>query len=800
MRYAWRSILRMPIVSTVVVVSLAIGIGVNTAVFSWIDAFMLRPLPGVPDAGGFHLVEPRAETGSYPGVSWLEYRDLQAQLRSFRDLLAFRMTAFNVGEAGSVERAYGLFVSGNYFTALQLTPALGRFIRADEALRPGADPVVVVSHEYWRTRFAGDPHALGRTLRVNDRLLTIVGVAPPKFQGTVLGLNFDLWVPATLAPPLLAGSRELEDRSLRGYAVMGRLQPRVSQAQAQAELDEAMRQLARTYPQYNANMTAEVLPFWQAPRGPQRMFARALLTLQAILLVLLLAVCGNTANLLLARASARQREIGMRLALGASRSQVMTLLLTEALMLALGGAAFGAAIAAWATEAMRAVPMISAFPIRLQSSLNGVSLTFAILLGVACGLVFGLAPALQLARIDPQAAIRSGARSAGRSRVRHALMAIEVALAAMVLVAAGLFYRNFTDAHDLDPGFRREGVLLAAYDLSARNLDNAAVREFPARLLDRLRALPSVEAAAIASSVPLDIHGLPLRSFTIEGRAQSPQTPDRALSNVVTAGYFRVMEIPMRAGHDFVDLRDAAAPPQAIVNDEFVRRFVDGGDPRAAVGRRLETRGRTYVIAGVVRTSISESFGEPPTPVMYFSYRDRPAFQGEIHLRTRPGAETLLAPQVERVVHDLDPSLPVYDVRTLGDHIEKNLFLSRIPARIFLVLGPLLLVLASIGIYAVVSYTVSHRTSEIGIRMMLGATGPRVVSQIVGESLRVVAAGAMSGWLVAVMIALHLVRGPMYASVIVGVPAILLLVAGFACWLPARRAAALDPIAALRQD
>jgi macrolide transport system ATP-binding/permease protein len=798
-RHAWRSTRRMPIVSTVVVVSLAIGIGVNTAVFSWMDAVVLRPLAGVPDAGGFQTVEPRAETGSYPGVSWLEYQDLRAQLRSFRDLLAFRMAPFNVGEIGRVERAYGLFVSGNYFSALELTPALGRFIRPDDAIRPGAEPIVVISHQYWRTRLAGDARALGRTLRVNDRLLTIVGVAPPKFQGTVLGLNFDLWIPATLAGPLLAGSRELEDRSLRGYIAMGRLQPHVSHGQAQAELDETMRQLARTYPQDNANMTADVLPFWQAPRGPQRMFARALMTLQAILLVLLLAVCGNTANLLLARASARQREIGMRLALGATPWRVLRLLLTESMLLAIGGVAFGAAIGAWATDALRAVPMISGFPIRLQTSLNGLSLTFAILLGLACGFVFGLAPALQLARVDPQTAIRSGARTAGRSRLRHTLMAVEVALAAMVLMAAGLFYRNFADAHDIDPGFRRDGVLLAAYDLSPRNPDDGAVREFPARLLDRVRALPSVDAAAIASAVPLDIHGLPLRTFTIEGRAQNPDAPDRALSNVVTPDYFRTMDIPLRAGRDFADLRAAAAPPQAIVNDEFVRRFVDGGDPRAALGRRLQTRGRTYAITGVVRNSISESFGEPPTPVVYFSYRDRPAFQGELHVRTRAGAETLLAPQVERIVHELDPALPVYNVRTLGDHIERNLFLSRIPARIFVVLGPLLLALAAIGIYAVVSYTVSHRTSEIGIRMMLGATGQRVVSQIVGESLCVVTAGAMSGWFVAVMVALHLVRGPMYPSVFAGVPLVLLLVAAIACWLPARRAAALDPIAALRE-
>ena len=793
LQHACRSIARMPVLAAVVIVSLAIGIGVNTAVFSWIEAVVLHPMPGVPDAGKFHFVEPRANTGSYAGVSWLEYRDLKERLRAFPDLLAFRIVTLNVGDAARVERTFALLVSGNFFSALRLRPALGRFIGPHEVERPGAEPVVVISHDYWTSRFGGDPRAIGRTMRVNDRLLTIVGVAPARFQGTVLSLNFDLFVPATLAPSLLAGSRELEDRTLRGYAAMGLLG--TSTPQAQAEVDEAMRQLAREHPQTNADLHAEVIPFWQAPRGPQRMLAGALLMLQAVLLLLLLAVCGNTANLMLARASARRREMGMRMALGAPPWRVAALLLTETLTMALVGALLGAAIATWATEALRAVPFITSFPIKFQTDVDAVGLAFAMALGVASGLLFGIAPALQLARIDPQAAIRSGSRSAGRSAMRNALMAVEVALALVVLMAAGLFFRSFSETRNIDPGFRREGVLLAAYDLSGRRTDGAASRDFVARVLDRLRALPAVEAAAVASSVPLDIHGLPLRTFTLEGRAASTETPDQALSNTVTPEYFRVMGIPVVSGRDFADLRDPTPPPQAIVNQEFVRRFVDG----EALGRSAEIRGRKYVIAGVVRNSISESFGEPPIPVIYLSYRDRPLAQGEIHVRTRGGAELTLGPQVERAVHDIDPTLPVYDIRTLTDHVEKNLFLRRIPARMFVVLGPLLLVLASIGIYAVVAYTVSHRTTEIGVRLALGATAERVVAQIAGESLRVIAAGAMVGWLIALVVDLHLVRGPVFWSVFVGVPAVLLAVAAVACWMPARRAAGLDPIAALRE-
>ena len=787
----------MPVVATVVVVSLGIGIGVNTAVFSWVQAVVLRPLPGVADAGRFHLVEPRADTGSYPGVSWREYRDLRERLTIFPELLAQRMAPFTLGDPGRSVRIYGMLVSGNYFSALGMRPALGRFFRPDEAARPGGEPVAVVSHDFWQTRLGGAADVVGRTLRVNDQQLTVVGVTPERFQGTTLGLNFDLWVPATMAPLIQGGSRELDDRTMRGYMLMGKLPAGTTIAQAQAQLDAAMHDLAVIYPETNATLRGEVLPFWQAPRGPQRMLATSLGILQAIMLVLLLAVCGNTANLVLARASARHREVGVRLALGAARTRIAGLILGENLLLGLMGAALGVAIALWATDAMRAVPIIGSFPIRFQTDLDLGSLGFAILLGIVCGLIFGAAPAAQLSRVDPHTALQSGARNAGRSGLRNVLVGVEVALALAVLLAAALFWRSFSGTRDADPGFTREGVLLANYDYSGRNIGPAAAREFTARLLDGLRAIPSVDAAAIAAAVPLDIHGLPLRSFAIEGRARTGPAPDQALSNTVTPGYLRTMGIPLLAGRDFADLQDANAPPQVIVNEEFVRRFIPDGEP---LGRRVENRGTAYVIAGVARNSTSESFGEAPAPVVYFSYRDRPGERGEIHVRTRPGAEPLFSSEVEHAVRELDPLLPVYDVRTLSEHVEKNLFLRRIPARMFVVLGPLLLVLAAIGIYAVVSYAVARRTTEIGVRLALGATADRVVRQIVGESLRVVGAGALVAWVLALVIVLHLVREPIEPAVFIGVPLALLLVAAFASWLPARRATSVDVMDALREE
>jgi predicted permease len=798
LRHAWRTIARMPGLAAVVVLSLAVGIGVNTAVFSWIQAVVLRPLPGVVDARSLQLVEPRTEHGTHPGSSWIEYLDLAARTRSFDGLIAFRMVPLNLGEATRTERTYGQLVSGNYFSVLGLRPSHGRLLRAEDAARPGGEPVVVVSHTFWRTRMGAVANPVGQVLRFNGRDVTIVGVAPERFQGTALGLTFDVWAPATLAPVLLAGSRELEERSQRGYAVMGRLRPSVTRAQAEAEVRGVMRELAAAFPQSNAKVTADVLAFGDALRGPQVFLVRALAILQGLMLVLLLAVCGNTATLVLARASARQREIGVRRALGAGRGRIVSLLLTENLVMAVAAAALGAVLAVWGTNALRSVPMPTGMPIRFQTGVDLVGLAFAMLLGITCGAIFGLAPALQLGRVDPQSALRSGASSEGRSRLRSTLVAAEVALALVVLVAAGLFWRRLGEARETDPGFRRDGVLLAAYDLTGRATDSASTRAFSTRLLDRLRALPGIEAASIASSVPLDIHGMPSRSFSLEGRARSDASEDQALYNVVTPGYFRTMGLALVDGKDFAELGDRTAAPQAIVNEAFVSRYLGTGQP---LGRRLRVGQREYVIVGVVRTSLYESFGERPMPTMHFSYRDRPLAYGQIHIRARAGTEAMLSGDVRRVVRDVDPGLPIYDVRTLTEHVEKNLVFQRVPARMFVVLGPLLLVLVAIGIYAVVAYTIARRTTEIGVRLALGATGTRVVTQMVREVLRVVAAGAAAGLFIAFVVVIHVARGrPVDLPVLLGVPTLLLVVATFACWLPARRAAMVDPVAALRQS
>src|SRR6202011_6196190 len=427
-----------------------------------IQLIRLQPLPAVSGASSFFVVEPRAETGGYPGASWLEYRALQTQLPALRDVVASEMVPFNVGDASHVERTHGQLVSGNYFSALGLKPAIGRFIRPEEAERPGTEPVIVISYDYWQTRFRGAPGVVGQKVRVNERDLVVIGVAPREFQGTMLPLKFELWAPATMAPALLGGTRDLEDRSTRAFSLIGMLRPGATHQEAQAEFSTAMAQLARDYPEASAGIGGEILTFWKAPRGPQRLLISGLAILQGVMLLLLLAVCGNTANLMLARGSTRQREMAVRVALGAGRWRIASLVLSENLLLAFLGAGLGAAFAVWGTTALRLAPLIGAFPILFQTGVDEFALVFATFLGVACGLIFSAAPALHLARLDPQDGLRSSSNTPPRSRARKVLMGAEVGLAMVVLIAAAVFLQSFRSARTTDPKFQPQGGLLAA--------------------------------------------------------------------------------------------------------------------------------------------------------------------------------------------------------------------------------------------------------------------------------------------------------------------------------------------------
>ena len=517
------------------------------------------------------------------------------------------------------------------------------------------------------------------------------------------------------------------------------------------------------------------------------------------MLLLLLAVCGNTANLLLARATARQREMSIRLAIGAGRTRIASLLLAESLLLALAGAALGAALAAWGTRMLSALPpmRVRGIPISFETHVDATTLAFAMLLGIGCGVIFGIVPALQLSRIDAQQALRSGAGAQPRSRVRHVVMALEVALASAVLIAAGLFLRQLPRRRGTKtPASGATACCWPATTCPGRKHEDAA--RFAATLLERLRGVPQLDGAAIATSVPLDIHGMPSRFFTLEGRARSDDALDQALTNTVTPGYFAVMGLPLIAGRDFADLRDTVAPPQ-VDRQRRVRTPLRGGrrhprPPHHLARPRLHDHRRRAQLAlqRVRRAADADS-------LLLVS---RSAVAGRRHppAAASAAADTAVAADLRQIVREIDPDLPIYDVRTLSDHIESNLIFRRIPARMFAVLAPLLLILAATGIYAVVAYTVSLRTTEIGVRLALGATSGRVVAQFVAEHMIVVAVGALIGRMGALAIVVDVLSAPVNRAVFAGVPALLLLVAAVASWWPSRRVAAVDPMQALRAD
>ncbi|MEJ1971228.1 MAG: ADOP family duplicated permease [Lacunisphaera sp.] len=798
LRLAFRTLTKTPGLSLVVILSLAIGIGANTVIFSWLKSVVLHPLPGV--TAPVLLVETKDDTGNYVSTSWLEYQDLRELLPSFRLLAAHRTRLLQLGAPGHETPVYAELVSANFFAALGLEPQLGRFFHADEATQPGAAPVAVISHDFWRRNFQGAPNIVGRTLILNSRAFTIIGVTPQGYYGGFNSLALDVFVPATMASELVAASTELTARGNRPYVMLAQLRPDATTGQARGELAAAARQLIATHPETNRGLGYEFLPVWRSPRGGVTMLA-SLVTLQVFAGLILVVVCANTANLLLARASVRQREIGVRLALGAGPSRIVRQLLLESVCLALLGAAAGLIVALWGVDLLAQMPLPGGLPIRLAPALDWTSLVFAAGVATASGLAFGLAPALQLARRDVVAALAGGHGSVGgRSRLRDVLVGLEVAVALVVLVLAGLFLKSFRNALAASPGFDAGRVALAGIDLGGRGYNAKTGGLLLDDLLQRLRALPGVAAAAAANYVPLDLHNIPTGVISVAGKEFDPNR--KILYYSVTPGYFATLGIPLLAGTDLAPRARTDLPPDAVIGDEMARRYWPGENP---VGRSFEVSGTTYLVAGVARTPKIGRINEAPRPAAWLSMRGQFVSAPILQIRATAGDPRALLPAVRDTIRQLDPELVTLDPRSFVQHIENNLFVERVPAQMLLVLAPLALALAAIGLYAVVAHAVGQRTREIGVRVALGATPACLVALMMWQSLRVVLVGAAAGWIGAGAIAWFLhdrFVGVSFGDPLIsgGVPALLLAVATLACWLPARRATKVDPMVALRAE
>lgn len=798
MRLAVRTLLKTPWLSAVIIASLAIGIGSNTVVFSWLKSAVFQPLPTV--TAPVWALETKDDTGGYVTTSWLEYRDLRELLPSFAHVTAQRPRAFYLGDSERESRVYGQAVSQDFFETLGVRPALGRFFRPDEVQHPGSAPVAAISHDFWRNHFKGAPDILGRTLELNRRPLTIIGVAAPGFRGGMNALGFDVWVPCTMAPELQPATTELSRRATRSYVMLARLKPGVTRAQAQGELDAAARHLIATYPETNRGLRYELLPLWRVPRGGE-VAVVGLTTLQVFAALILVVVCANTANLLLARASVRQREIGVRIALGAGPRRILSQLLLESVLLALLGAAAGLLAALGGVEALKQIPLPGSLPVRLDVRIDGASLAFATALGVVCGLSFGLAPAWQLAHGDVLHALRGGRGAVGgRSRLRELLVGLQVAVSLVVLVLAGLFWKSLRNATTTNPGYDLDRVMLAAIDLAGRGYNQATGAALLDQILQRLAATPGVEHAAAANMVPLDLRGIPTGVTSVEGK---PFDAGRKIVYFsVTPGYFAAMGMPLVAGRDLSPLARTDLPLDAVINEEMARQYWPEGSP---LGRRFEVNGFTCEVAGIVRNAKYQALNEPARPAAWLSMRSQFFFTPTLYVRAAHGDPRALLSAIRNVVRRLDPELALLDPRTLAQHVDNNLVLQRLPVRLLSVLGPLALALPAIGLYAVLAYSLAQRTQEIGVRLTLGATPQSVVRLMIWQHMRGVLPSVACGWAAAFVAGYYLRSsfigvGAGDPLVYLGGPALLLIVATLACWLPARRAAEVDPMAALRTE
>ena len=789
-RYALRALANQPTFALTAILTLALGIGANTAIFSVVNGVLLRPLPFPEPEQLVHV------WGRYPdygrtSTSAPDYRDWRDGVPAFQHLAASNDASFNLTGAGEPEQVRGSRVTANFFDALGVAPMLGRTFAEGED-REGAATVAVIGHGLWRRRFEADPGILGRNAMINDRPYTVIGIMPEEFR---VGSDLELWIPIDLSNPAYPRRGEFLN-------LVGRLVPGATIPQAQAQLDIVVRRLAEQYPATNASIQGEIVSM----QGDLVSEARpALLVFTGAVALVLLIACANVANLLLARASGRQREVAVRLALGASRRRLLRQLLTESVLLSVFGAAVGLLLAGWALDALRAsgttfVPRLT------EIGIDWTVAGFALALAVGTGLLFGLAPAARLIRAGSlQDSLKDGARggSGGGTRFRNALVLGEAALAIMLLAGAGLLIRSFVRLNQVDMGFDPGGVL--TYELilpTARYPDDATLVPVIDRLVERTRAIPGVEAVSVSSDLPLE--SASYLTFTLEGRVDTDGGSGDVQPFRVTPGHFDVLRIPLRKGRLLEESDAASATAVAVVNEELVRRFLGGKDP---IGRRIQVSDGSpneALIVGVVGDVAQEEVSAAPYAQVYQPMAQGPTRGVRVAVRTA-GDPMALANQARATLASVDPQLPLTKLQTMEDRLAGSLTQPRVSMAVLALFALLALVLAAIGIYGVLSYAIARRTREIGIRIALGAKPRDVRRLVIGEGMRPVIAGVALG-VVGALALTRLMRTLLYGvspsdPLTLGAVALLLTgVAFVAAWLPARRATRVDALDALRSE
>ncbi len=814
LRLALRVLAKSPGFTAFATLSLALGIGAATALFTLLNAALLRPLPGRDPAGLVTVYTSDSSGPLYGTSSYPDYLDFRARTEVFSGLAAHTLRPVLLTADGTSERAVAALVSGNLFDVLGQNAQLGRVLRADEE-PPGQYPLIVLSDAFWRRRWGADPGVVGRAVALNGQPFTIVGVAAPGFTGLVRGVGVELFAPLAMSPTLGGGT--LDQRGSRDLMLLGRLAPGTGIDAARASLAIVGRQLHAAHPTSWTNKRNEPRVVSVLPEHASRLLPQLRLPVTAFLgvlfalvgLVLLLA-CSNVASLLLARASARRRELAVRVALGASRARLLRQLLAESLLLALLSGALGVALALVASKLFGALRLPLPVTPALGLAIDGRVLLFALGVTLATQLLFGLAPAWRAAQACPSDALKGAADAPSARRrpaVRDILVTAQVAGSLVLLVVAGLLAHSLAKAHALDPGFDPRGTVVFSIDLDSRGYDAARGRVFQDALEAKLGALPGVEAVGLATRLPLTLGG-GRRSLAVEGYQAAPDEDMEVDFSIVSPGYFGATRTPFVAGRGFA-AADAGGPGAVVVNEAFARRFWPGRDAR---GRRLlvarqvagEQREAPLEVVGVVRDGKINSVGEQPTPCVFYPLSH--LYDGQTSVIVRAGGDpSALVRALRRVVGEMDPSLPVYDVRTLAAHLDTALLPMRAAAWLAALTGCVGLGLAALGLYGVLSYAVARRTREIGVRVALGARRADVVAHFLRQGLRLAGLGAGLGLLCAwgltrfLRFLLYAVD-PLDPLTLAAVSGLLLVVAAAACLVPAARAARVEPVVALRDE
>ena len=805
LRYATRVLRKSPLFTSIAILTLALGIGMNSAVFSAVETMLLRPLPGVKDAS--RLVQIFRTWPGYPygANSPGHFFDVRARSADvFSDVAVWDFAPLNLAVGDRTERIMGQMVSASFFSTFGIRAERGRTFTPDEDTKPGAHPIAVLSHSGWQSVFGGDPQIVGRTILLNGHRYTIVGVTPAEFRGPVSIVVPVLWVPLMqMAEVMPSSDRTLDDHNNNYLNGIARLKAGVTIEQAQDRMKAIVTQLREIYP--DIYKESGILLMRQADAGIHPRFHGTQVTLSAVVMavviLLLLIACVNVANLFLARARDRSREMAVRLSLGASRRRLVRQLLTESFLFSIVAGAAGLLVAAAVIALVNRVRLPIDIPVDPDLQLNTTVLLFTLGIALLTGMLFGLVPALQATRPSLVPALKGEAPAGGsHSRMSRPLVVAQMALSLVLLVCSGLFVRSLRAAITLDKGFNSENLLLAAVDPGMNGYNHARIDDFYRRLVSRLRENPAVRAVALAEEVIL---GLNYSDTGVEIPGYTPAKNEsmNVAYNVVTPDYFATLGMKLLRGRDFTERDDSTAAGVLIVNQRFVDRFWPGQD---GVGKRIKVGGRDRTVIGVAATAKYHSLGEEPIAYMYLPRGQDWRAALIIHVRT-VGDPAAFAARLRAEVAALDAQLPLSDVRTMRNFLGVALFPARLVGAVLAAFGLLGLVLAAVGVYGVMSYSVSQRTREIGIRMAIGAARDQVVRLVMRQGMQLVTMGAAIG-LVGAVAAARMLRGLLYGTgsfdlvAFVGVTLILLGVAMLAIWIPARRAASVDPMRALRSE